>query len=569
MPLSGITVQPEFSAIESPSRRRLGLFGWAVFFALAAGECVVAQAQAAPLDPGSVERIKTELKDIGIQPTAEGLGEYLKDLHPSSETAARMKKLISDLGDEDFYRREAAMTELLRLPVHSPQIFQKAIDAGDAEIRWRAKQVLKLGNSRTERVLHSAFQLIRQEKMAGLFAPVLDAIPFCTETYIREEALKTLKTIATAEDVPMIQAALNRSDQPTREIAIATLEHVVKGDADPDLMPFLKSDDQSLRLAAARALLNHGRRGALPMLVDLLNADDLDIRARTAETLRLATGQNFSFVAYDTVSRRGVAHSKWVNWVANNATTAKLNFPIPDGPITRQHTLICNYSLKKVVELDANHKEVWSTELDGAWGCQGLSNGHRLVTSYSQRSIIEYDTAGKKIWEKNQLPGLPYSVERLGNGNTLVTCSNNQVLEYSPDGKMAWQHQLTGTPRDAQRLGNGNTLVVLYSTQQIVELDRKGKEVWKLENMQRPLCAQRLDNGNTLICQLSGRRLVEVDRKGDEVWSQNMNFSVYDAQRLPNGNTLVVGATGAVEFDRQGQTVWQRNEPGMRGIHRF
>ena len=569
MAFGGNTHQPRFFSPQPRAAGCAGLAAVVLSLFLGSGPLALGEPQTPALDAESVNRIKTHLEESGVEPTAEGLGQYLKALHPTAKTARRMQRLIAELGDEDFYRRETAMTELLRLPVHSPQMFQTAIDAGDAEIRWRARQVLKLGNHRTERVLQSALSLIRHEKMSGLFGLVLDALPFCTESYIRDEALETLKTIATNENVPLIQKALGRSDRQTQQAAIATLEHLIKADADPKLLPFLEAEDTHLRLAAARALVNHGRKDALPVLVDLLNADDLDIRAKSAETLRLLTGQNFSFVAYDTASRRAVARSKWVNWVADNAGTAKLHFPLPDGRITRQHTLICNYSLKKVIELDANHKEIWSQDLDGAWGCQGLPNGHRLVTSYSRRTIVEYDLAGKKIWEKNQLPGLPYSAQRLDNGNTLITCSNNQVLEYAPDGKVVWQQQLTGTPRDAQRLSNGNTLVVLYSTQQVIELDRGGKEIWKLDKMQRPLCAQRLDNGNTLVCESSGRRLVEFDRQGDEVWSQIMQVSVYDAQRLPNGNTLVVGSSGAMEIDRQGDTIWELKQAGMRGIHRF
>jgi hypothetical protein len=398
---------------------------------------------------------------------------------------------------------------------------------------------------------------------------VLDAIPYCSQTYVREEAVRAVKATARPEDAEVIKAALDRPDPQTQQVALEALEHLLGQAADAELLPFLKSEDEQTKFVAARALGNHGNRQALPVLVDLLAAKDLEVRARTADTLRLLTGERFAFVAYDAEQKRAAARRKWLDWVANNAESANLNFPLPDGPVLQGHTLICNYSLKKVIELDANHKEVWSQELVGAWGCQGLANGHRLITSYSQRMILEYDMAGKEVWKKQNLPGLPYSVERLENGNTLVTCSNNQVIEYAPNGNIAWQQTLNGTPRDAQRLENGNTLVVLYSTQELVEIDREGKTIWRAANMQRPMCAQRLDNGNTLVCQSAGQRLVEIDRKGDVVWSLNVQLSIYDAQRLPNGNTLVVGSTGATEFDSAGKQVWQFNQPGMRGIHRF
>ena len=542
---------------------------------LASGFCVFlllvssAEAQVRTLNPEVAEQLKSDLRSSGIDPTEEGLAGYLKELHPNPESTQRTERLIAALGNDDFYEREAAMRELLRLPVRSPDLFKKAIEADDAEISWRARQVLKQGNNKTEQLLHAALLIIRHEKMEGLLSLVMDAIPYCTQTYVRDEAVRALKAIALPSDAETIKAALERPDPETIRVAIETLEHLQGSDADPELLPFLRSDDEMTKLAAARALGNHGNRDVLPVLVDLLAAKDLQVRARTAETLRLLTGQRFAFVAYDAEPKRAAARSKWVNWVTSNAETAKLAFPLPDGPVLRDHTLICNYSLKKVIELDANHKEIWSTELVGAWGCQGLPNGHRLVTSYSQRFVVEYDTAGKEVWKKQNLPGLPYSVERLDNGNTLVTCSNNQVLEYAPNGNIAWQQQFNGTPRDAQRLDNGNTLVVLYTTQELVEVDRSGKVVWKAGNMLRPMCAQRLPNGNTLVCQSAGQRLVEVDQKGAIVWNLNLRLSVYDAQRLPNGNTLVVGSTGATEYDANGKEVWQFNQPGMRGIHRF
>jgi outer membrane protein assembly factor BamB len=350
---------------------------------------------------------------------------------------------------------------------------------------------------------------------------------------------------------------------------LVILEHLLGAEADSELLPFLESDDPRLRFTAAKALANHGERQALPVLVDLLEAENVQLRAQAAATLRQATGQAFSFVAYETPEKRDAARNQWAEWVKAHGQTARLTFPIPEERPLREHTLICNYQLKKVIELDANRKEIWSQELAGAWGCQGLPNGHRLVTSYSQRVILEYDLAGQEVWRKDQLPGLPYSVERLGSGNTLVTCSNNQVLEYAPDGSMVWQKTFNGTPRDAQRLDNGNTLVVLYSTQEIVEVDPKGDEVWRQGNLTRPMSAQRLPDGHTLVCQSAGQQVVELDRKGTVVWSQNLPQAIYDAQRLPNGNTLVVGSTGAAEYDPKGTRIWHLNQQGLRGIHRF
>ncbi len=567
MPLGSLLKQLfRFDLGSSPHQNRLALLGLVFGVLYWSGP---ACGQSGQLDESTHRRYQEILKTSDIDPTPTGIGLYLNELHPNAETKTRLQSLITLLGHDDFFKREDAMKQLLRLPVHSPELFQKALDAGDPEVGWRVRQVIKQGNQRTERLLHAAFSLIRHEKMPDLVKPMLAAIPFCTEGYIQEEALRSIKTIATKDEVPMIEAALKKSHPQSQRIAMITLEHLLGAKADSQLQPFLSHKQPLLKYTSAKSMGNHGNREALSALVELLDSEDLQIRSQSAQTLRLMTGQNFSYVAYDKSDKRAEAHDRWEKWLAANQQTAKLTFPIPDGPILRGHTLISNYSTKKVIELDANHKEVWSETLNGAWGCEGLPNGHRLVTSYSGRAVYEYDLNGKIIWKKETLPGLPYSVQRLQNGNTLVTCSNNQVIEYTPKGEIAWQHRFNGTARDAQRLANGNTMVVLYSTQQVVEVDRQGKQVWELKNLNRPMCAQRLENGNTLVCQSAGQRLVEADRKGNIVWNLNVNLSIYDAQRLHNGNTLVVGSTGAIEYDPKGKEIWRLNQPGMRGIHRF
>ena len=179
--------------------------------------------------------------------------------------------------------------------------------------------------------------------MSGMTLPILDAIPYCTQTYVRDEVVRTLKAITPAEELPVIQTALKRPDPETQQIALVLTEFLAGDKADDDLRQFLKSPNPEVQLAAARALGNHGQRDALPVLVNLLSADDLQIRAKTSETLRALTGENFSFVAYDTAARRTASRTKWVNWVDDQGPTAKLNFPLPDGPVLRDHKLICNY----------------------------------------------------------------------------------------------------------------------------------------------------------------------------------------------------------------------------------
>ena len=131
--------------------------------------------------------------------------------------------------------------------------------------------------------------------------------------------------------------------------------------------------------------------------------------------------------------------------------------------------------------------------------------------------VIEYDDDGKEVWRKEGLPGPPYSVQRLDNGNTLVACADNQQLvEIAPDGTLTTIN-VQGRPMSAQRLENGNTLVALQQGNRVVEVDRAGKIVWEIRTGNNPANAVRLENGNTLVCLMCSRQVVEYDPTGKTI----------------------------------------------------
>jgi hypothetical protein len=80
-----------------------------------------------------------------------------------------------------------------------------------------------------------------------------------------------------------------------------------------------------------------------------------------------------------------------------------------------------------------------------------LPGGHVLIPIYSANKIVEYDADGKEVWEaKVNLPG---SVMRLPNGNTLVSSrTGTTVSEIDRTGKEVWTHRIdNGRPMRARR----------------------------------------------------------------------------------------------------------------------
>jgi hypothetical protein len=134
--------------------------------------------------------------------------------------------------------------------------------------------------------------------------------------------------------------------------------------------------------------------------------------------------------------------------------------------------LVAHMDLGKVVEYDAEGKEMWSVEAPSAWAAVRLKNGNTLISGNQRGYVREVNREGKTVWEinKNDLPGIPlYTVQevsRLANGNTLI---NNwagslplekwpetvQLIEVTPDKKLVW------ALRDWSKLGPASSTQLL------------------------------------------------------------------------------------------------------------
>lgn len=516
------------------------------------------------------------LTENGLTPDAESLGKYLDSLHPDSETTQQVKKLIAQLGHDDFFMREAALQELIRTPLHSPAMLQKAAEGDDPEIAWRAKQVLKLANGRTGRLLYAVFSIIETEKITGLAANIIKSFPYCEDDYLKAHAGRALAATATASDVELLmQTAIGENDDspPEDRLRVAAIDALasVNGKASEKTFVGLLGHDESdpVRLSASRALANQGHRDSLPTLVSLLESEDPEIRTKSVQVLRAFTGRNYEFMAYEDPKIRSIKLLAWKRWLEEDSPTAVLRFPLNNVSNTLGRTLFGNYSQKKVYETNAQGKVVWEQEVSGVWAVEGLPNGHRLVASYTSRFLVEYDANGKEVWRFDNLPNKPYSVQRLPNGNTLVPIYGNEILEIRPDKKFHRRIRVPETVKWAQQLDNDRILVVFYNSGRIAELDYEGRILWEVGGMGQPYSVERLGNGNTLVANRTENKVVEVDRDGQVVWSYNARPSVYRAQRLPNGNTLIVSSAGAVEVDPTGEVVWEKTENGLRGIDRY
>src|ERR1017187_3759520 len=122
-------------------------------------------------------------------------------------------------------------------------------------------------------------------------------------------------------------------------------------------------------------------------------------------------------------------------------------------------------------------------------------DGTFLAAHLRDNKVVEYDADFKEIW--SYATHQPWSAARLKNGNTLITEGPHTVLEVNKQGEIVWQFSQSDAPeykffifQEASRLANGNIVVCNWcpynlkdpktwpSTVQVLEVTPEKKVVW-------------------------------------------------------------------------------------------
>ncbi|VAX36601.1 hypothetical protein MNBD_PLANCTO02-858, partial [hydrothermal vent metagenome] len=359
-----------------------------------------------------VKQYSELLKKRGIGSKAENLQAYLDGLFPNAETEKKIVSLIHQMGDNDFFKREEAMKQLLAAPSLPMHLIDQATEnKNDLEIRWRAKHVQKTRNTSNKEILSSVYRLIQQREDKGLATTVLRSFAYSSGNYMKEMAAGALVATAEFNDLPLLRETMQsqKTGIIQKKASIKALELLLKKEADTDLKLLLEQQNEIIQLAAVTAMLNHGTREGLPVLVKLLESKEIKTRLGAVVILRAATGKKFKFIAYNSLDKRAASITDWKKWLTTESPTAELKFPlrIHWRGVKYNRTLVAYYGKNIVVEYDNNGKEVWKQSITQPWGCQGLENGNRLILSRSLRTIYEYNAHGELIWKMSNLPPLP------------------------------------------------------------------------------------------------------------------------------------------------------------------
>lgn len=129
--------------------------------------------------------------------------------------------------------------------------------------------------------------------------------------------------------------------------------------------------------------------------------------------------------------------------------------------------------------------------------------GTYLAAHLNDNKVVEYDADGKEIWSFAAKG--PWSATRLKNGNTLITSYHSTVLEVNQQGEVVWQFSEQDIPeykcfifQEASRLANGNTVICNWcpadikdpkhwpGSVQVLEVTPAKKVVWALSEWNNP-----------------------------------------------------------------------------------
>jgi hypothetical protein len=208
-----------------------------------------------------------------------------------------------------------------------------------------------------------------------------------------------------------------------------------------------------------------------------------------------------------------------------------------------------------------------------------LGNGNTLVTDMAADEVgaaarvVEVDSVGQVVWAYlgSDVP-LIHCAHRLANGNTLLAATGvDRVFEVDPGGRPVWSLDTElAYPNEAVRLSNGNTLITDRDHNRVIEVMPNGAIVWSYDSLDLPHGGSRLANGNTLVCNSQLNRVVEVDSADKIIWEYGVALNwPRSAQRLANGNTLISssGFAWATEVTSGGRVVRVDSGPFSAAVY--
>jgi len=508
------------------------------------------------------------LEDANLKADADSLLDFLRKRTLTDEEQVRIEKLIMQLGSPVYRQRESAAAELIARGPVIAELLKNGLKNADLEVARRAENCLlriKEGDYPID-VPAAVVRLVAERKPVNASKALLDYLPFADNDLVADEIRTSLTKLAVVEKKadPVLVDALTDKLAVRRAAAGEAFARARVAEHVDQVKKLLHDPDPMVRLRLATAMAYAEERDAVPVLIELLPHVSL-VQAWQAESIlyRLAEDINPPAISLgkDAASREKcrAAWAAW--WKVNNKKVdiASLN----RSPKLLGYTLIVLLDLGRIAELGRDNETLWQMEgLVLPLDVQMLANKQVLVAEYHASRVTQRTLDGTVVWTHEI--GAPLVAQRLANGNTFIV-TDAQVLEVDRGGKTVFSFPAPGEGErimKGMKLPNGE-IACLTTDGRVVRMDTTGKVLHSFPiELSRALFGGRLDmmpNGRVLVPHNAENKVVEYDANGKVMWEVKVDQPIA-ATRLPNGNTIVTSMLtniGAVEFDRNGNQVWQ------------
>ncbi|MGF1583553.1 MAG: HEAT repeat domain-containing protein [Gemmataceae bacterium] len=529
-----------------------------------------------------IAALKTYLQSQRIIMSKEGLQKYLRQITEIGDRSVA-KKLIGQLGSPRYRVRAEAQQSLMKLKEIPLDLLREA-SKNSLEERLRVEKILNNYIPRQRLIVKKVIRAIELLDASGLTKEIFTAVSkFQDEKSVVRSAKQAMSVVVTKEDVSYLSSQMKPGTAaPLQEISIPALRRLEDPRLADGFMQWSRDAKlgEEVRLESALALVDVGDRRAMNLLVGFMtDAESQKVRARSQLALRRFTGQSLPYSASADDRTRAKQVDAYKTWIAANARTAKLNFPLRlvRSPLEGL-TLVAMWGSKKVALYDRDLNEVWSYGCKYPRAAVKLPNGNILIAQHLPNRIIEVNLDKKIV---RIIPVNTNNVVPLENGNLLVgghfvggNSGRNRVdfaaeitLEGKTVRKIGGGVQGRGRICNAVPLENGNTIVLRQRTSgfDLLEYNLENKLVWSCVASKGSAVetVQALENGN-ILCTVMGGTAIEVNRDKEIVWQCKL-AGLRSAWRTEDGNTLLMNGTQLIEVNPEGKKV--KVKDGMSSGH--
>ena len=311
--------------------------------------CIISVADASAADVD----LKT-LQALGVEPTAKGIGSFLREPDSLTPNREAYGKLISQLGDDRFAVRERATAALEKAPLVYRDMLEKAVASRDLEVSMRATVIMESVQTRAVPdegdVMAAALRVSTGRKIKGLTESVLAAAARLEDErvdHLAKQMVLTLQVTMTSDDLAALTRSLKHGAFGTRLVAVRALA-TIPGAKAKDFAVLLKDEDERVRLSAACAILNREDRRGLEALADLVGCSDKAVRLRSARALAQALGYDVGDLALVADAKRAAGVAKqWQERVRKLGDEAKLRLPVAEFTLDTRG-LVLHYSFESL-----------------------------------------------------------------------------------------------------------------------------------------------------------------------------------------------------------------------------